>query len=77
MPANEGLYESIRFFGWLIGSILSLAVTLLGIYLKMYVKEALHDHADAIHKIVAQNYVRRDVYESDIRGLRIQIEGES
>lgn len=70
------LMDSIRFFGWLIGSIVSLAITLLGIYLRMYVKAALHDHADAIQSIIAASYVRRDVYDADIRGLRAQIEGQ-
>lgn len=64
------LMESIKFFGWLIGSILSLAVALLGIYLRLYIRDALHDHADAIHALVAANYVRRDVYEADMRFVR-------
>jgi hypothetical protein len=71
------LMESIKFFAWLSGSILSLAITLLGIYLRLYVRDALHDHADAIQTIVAANYVRRDVYDADIRGLRAQIEGQA
>jgi hypothetical protein len=73
----ELLMESVRFFGWLIGSICSLAITLLGIYLRLYVRDALHDHADAIQSIMAANYIRRDVYESDIRWLRTQIEGRT
>jgi hypothetical protein len=77
-PSNiEMLMESIKFFGWLIGSILSLSVTLLGIYLRLYVRDALHDHADAIHALVAQNYVRRDVYEADMRLLRALNEGQA
>ena len=77
-PTNlQMLMESIKFFAWLSGSIISLAITLLGIYLRLYVRDALHDHADAIQAIVAASYVRRDVYESDIRGLREQIEGRA
>ena len=68
--------DSIKFFCWVVGSITSLAITLLGVYLRLYVRDALHDHAAAIQAIVAANYVRRDVYESDLRGLRAQIEGE-
>ena len=77
-PSNlEMLMESIKFFAWLSGSILSLAITLLGIYLRLYVRDALHDHADAIQAIVEARYVRRDVYDADIRGLRARIEGQA
>ena len=70
-PTNlELMMDSIKFFGWMIGSILSLSVTLLGIYLRLYIRDALHDHADAIQALVAANYVRRDVYDADMRGLR-------
>jgi hypothetical protein len=69
--------ESVKFFCWLAGSVCALAVTLLGIYLRMYVRDALHDHADAIQSIVAENYVRRDVHEEQIRGLRALIEGST
>jgi len=64
------IMESVKFFCWVVGSICTLAVTLLGIYLRMYVRDALHDHADAIQAIVAANYVRRDVYELQMRSLR-------
>lgn len=64
------IMESVRFFCWIVGSVCALAVTLLGIYLRMYVRDALHEHANAIHAIVAANYVRRDVYEIEIRALR-------
>lgn len=77
-PSNiQMLMESVKFFGWLIGSIISLAITLLGIYLRLYVRDALHDHSDAIRELVATNYVRRDVYEADIRGLLVRIEGQA
>ena len=77
--ANEVqlVMESVKFFCWLCGSICALAVTLLGIYLRMYVRDALHDHADALHVIIAANYVRRDVYEADIRGLLGRFEGSA
>jgi len=70
MPTDYQLImESVKFFCWIAGSVCTLAVTLLGIYLKMYVTERLHQHTDTIAQIVAQNYVRRDVYESDMRRL--------
>lgn len=69
--------DSIKFFCEMIGSIVSLGITLLGVYLRMYVRDALHDHADAIQRLVADNYVRRDVYEADMRGIRAQGAGQS
>ncbi len=68
------IMDSVRFFCWIIGSVCGLAVTLLGLYLRMYVTERLHQHTDTIATIVASSYVRRDVYESDIRGLLARIE---
>ncbi len=70
MPSDFALImESVRFFCWIVGSITTLAITLLGIYLKMYVREALRGHAETIAAMVASNYVRRDVYDSDMRRL--------
>ncbi len=70
MPSDFALImESVRFFCWIVGSITTLAITLLGIYLKMYVRDALHSHAETIAAMVASNYVRRDVYDSDMRRL--------
>jgi hypothetical protein len=70
------IFESIKFTAWLLGSILSLSITLLGIYLRMYVKTVLQDHTEVIQKVVADCYVRRDVYEADVRWLRAQIQGQ-
>lgn len=61
--------ESVKFFCWIIGSIFGLSVTLLGIYLRMYITERLREHTDTIAAIVAENYVRRDVYQADMRRL--------
>lgn len=73
-PTNiELIIESVKFFCWMLGSIVSLAVTLLGIYLRLYVRDALHDHAAALQRLVAENYVRRDVYDIEIRVLRARI----
>lgn len=75
-PTNYQLImESVKFFCWVIGSICGLAVTLLGIYLRMYVTERLHEHTDTIAGIVAANYVRLDVHNEQIRGLVARIEG--
>ena len=68
------IMESVRFFGWLTGSICSLAILLLSIYLRMYVRDVLRTHSEAIQAIVAAKYVRRDVYDADVRWLRAQIE---
>lgn len=71
---NMGLLmENIRFFAWLIGSICSAAMFLLGLYLKLYVRDVLHEHADMIRDIVAANYVKREVYEADMRALRTRV----
>jgi len=61
--------DSIKFFCWVIGSICSLGITLMGIYLKMYIREVLHEHAEVIRDLVAENYVRKDVYVATMRGL--------
>jgi len=78
MPLDLPLVmDSVRFFCWIIGSILTLAVTLLGIYLRMYVRDALHDHSNAIYAMIATNYVRRDVHDEQVRNLRSLIEGNT
>jgi hypothetical protein len=69
------LMENLHFFAWLLGAILTSAITLLGIYLRLFVKNALNDHSEALHTMIASNYVRRDVYEADVRTLRAIIEG--
>ncbi len=76
MPSDFTLImESVRFFCWIVGSITTLAVTLLGIYLKMYVREALRGHAETIAAMVASNYVRREMHDEQIRNLHARIEG--
>ncbi len=69
------IMDSVRFFCWVVGSVFTLAVTLLGIYLRMYVRDALHSHAETIAGMVAANYVRQDVHAEQIRALHQIIEG--
>jgi hypothetical protein len=71
----EMTMESIRFFAWLIGSIVTGAVALVGIYLRLYIHDALQSHAIAIQKITALHYVRKDVHDQEIRRLESMIEG--
>lgn len=81
MPASpsatelELIMDSIRFSAWLLGSIGSLAVTLLGIYLRLYVRDALYAHTETIQRLIAANYVRKDVHEEQIKSLRMLIGG--
>ena len=69
--------DSIRFFGWLIGAICVTAASLVGIYLRLYIHDALLVHAQAIHDVVAQNYVRRDIYDRDRRETLRLIDNEA
>jgi len=70
-PSNYALIlDSIKFFCWLIGAICSSAVLLLGIYLKLYVKQVLQEHSDLIQGIIATTYVRRDLHDEQLRALR-------
>jgi len=41
----ELVIESIKFFAWIFGSIISLAMLLLGLYLKIYIKDPLEAHS--------------------------------
>jgi len=66
------LLDNIKFFGGLIISIGSLAITLLGIYLKLYVKNALLQHAEEIKQMIAEDYVRKDVHFEQMRRLGLR-----
>jgi hypothetical protein len=75
-PSNfELTIETVRFFGWLISSIVISAGTLIGIYLRLYIHDALQAHAAALREITAIHYVRKDVHEQEIRRLEAMIEG--
>lgn len=81
MPVNPGpsemqlIMDSVRFFGWLLGSICTLAVTLLGIYLRLYVRDALNSHTVIIQNLIAKNYVRKDVHEEQMNTLKVLMGG--
>lgn len=68
-PDMQLTLETIRFFGWLISSIVTLAGTLLAIYLRLYIHDALQAHARALQEITAENYVRKDVHDQEVRRL--------
>ncbi len=75
MPTDfQMVMESVKFFCWIFGSIATLAVTLLGIYLRMYVRDALHSHSETIAAMVASKYVRRDMHDQQILNLERRIE---
>lgn len=67
--------ETIKFFGWLISSIIASAVTLVGIYLRLYIHDALQSHSKAIQEITDKYYVRKDVYRQEIMRLESLIAG--
>ena len=69
--------ETVRFFGWLISSIVASAATLIGIYLRLYINSALHAHKEAVQEITETHYVRKDVHEQEIRRLEAMIAGLS
>jgi len=66
------LLDNIKFFGGLMISIGTLAITLLGIYLKLYVKNALLQHAEEIKQMIAEDYVRKDVHFEQMRRLGLR-----
>ncbi len=67
--------ETVRFFGWLISAIVTSAGTLIGIYLRLYIHDALQAHKQALEEITARYYVRKDVHEQEIRRLETMING--
>jgi len=71
-PDMQVLLDNIKFFCWLLGAIGSSAIVLLGIYLKLYVKNALLQHAEEIKQMIAEDYVRKDVHFEQMRRLGLR-----
>ncbi len=66
--------ETVRFFGWLISSVVVSTATLIGVYSRLYIHDALQAQMAAIQEIMAKHYVRRELHDEQIRRLEAMIE---